>query len=151
VAILGTIDALDLPAVNLWSDPIATNVTDPTDIWDLSNFTVDAHPIHVHLVKYNVAGRIGLDGKTSIVFAKDSKNGGLQAWENGWKDRVIAYLGEVTSVAANFDIPGLYIWHYHIVEHEDNKTRVSAILLPSRTLPQAWPVRPPSGWTLFTL
>ena len=41
--------------------------------------------------------------------------------EQGFKDTVLAYPGEVTSVRATFDLPGLYVWHCHIVEHEDNE------------------------------
>jgi FtsP/CotA-like multicopper oxidase with cupredoxin domain len=37
---------------------------------------------------------------------------------------VITYPGEVTSIAADFDINGLYVWHCHIVEHEDNEMMV---------------------------
>ena len=44
--------------------------------------------------------------------------------EAGWKDTVIAYPGEVTRVNATFDIAGLYVWHCHIVEHEDNEMMV---------------------------
>jgi FtsP/CotA-like multicopper oxidase with cupredoxin domain len=47
-----------------------------------------------------------------------------EADETGWKDTVIAYPGEVTRVAATFDIDGLYVWHCHIVEHEDNEMMV---------------------------
>jgi FtsP/CotA-like multicopper oxidase with cupredoxin domain len=36
-----------------------------------------------------------------------------------FKDTVIAYPGEITRVKALFDLPGLYVWHCHIVEHED--------------------------------
>jgi FtsP/CotA-like multicopper oxidase with cupredoxin domain len=45
----------------------------------------------------------------------------VQPWERGFKDTVIAYPGEITTVRAKFDIPGLYVWHCHIVEHEDNE------------------------------
>jgi spore coat protein A len=41
--------------------------------------------------------------------------------ETGLKDTVIAYPGEVTTVRAKFDIPGRFVWHCHIVEHEDNE------------------------------
>jgi FtsP/CotA-like multicopper oxidase with cupredoxin domain len=34
---------------------------------------------------------------------------------------VIAYPGEITRVNAEFDLPGLYIWHCRIIEHEDNE------------------------------
>ena len=44
--------------------------------------------------------------------------------EAGWKDTVIAYPGEVTRVKATFDTEGLYVWHCHIVEHEDNEMMV---------------------------
>ena len=44
-----------------------------------------------------------------------------EAWETGWKDTVIAYPGEVTRIKAKFDIEGQYVWHCHIVEHEDNE------------------------------
>ena len=42
----------------------------------------------------------------------------------GYKDTVIAYPGEVTRVKAKFDIPGLYVWHCHILSHEDNEMMV---------------------------
>ena len=44
-----------------------------------------------------------------------------EANETGYKDTVIAYPGEVTRLKATFDIAGLYVWHCHIVEHEDNE------------------------------
>ena len=44
-----------------------------------------------------------------------------KAWESGFKDTVIAYPGEVTRIKARFDTPGTFVWHCHIVEHEDNE------------------------------
>ncbi|HYX91700.1 MAG TPA: multicopper oxidase domain-containing protein, partial [Myxococcaceae bacterium] len=44
-----------------------------------------------------------------------------QPWEVGQKDTIIALPGEVTKLKALFDIPGLYVWHCHIVSHEDNE------------------------------
>ena len=57
-------------------------------------------------------------------FVDDSSIGvtrNSEAWEAGFKDTVIAYPGEITRVKALFDIAGLYVWHCHIVEHEDNE------------------------------
>ena len=34
---------------------------------------------------------------------------------------MIAYPGEVTRIKARFDHPGQFVWHCHIVEHEDNE------------------------------
>jgi len=44
-----------------------------------------------------------------------------EPWETGVKDTVIAYPGQVTRVRATFDRAGQYVWHCHIVEHEDNE------------------------------
>jgi FtsP/CotA-like multicopper oxidase with cupredoxin domain len=44
-----------------------------------------------------------------------------EPWERGFKDTVIAYPGEVTRIRAQFVNPGQYVWHCHIVEHEDNE------------------------------
>jgi FtsP/CotA-like multicopper oxidase with cupredoxin domain len=44
-----------------------------------------------------------------------------ELWEKGFKDTVIAYPGEVTRVRARFANPGQFVWHCHIVEHEDNE------------------------------
>ena len=44
-----------------------------------------------------------------------------EPWETGWKDTVVVYPGELTRVKARFDIAGLFVWHCHILEHEDNE------------------------------
>lgn len=82
--------------------------------WQIYNFTEDAHPVHLHLVRFEVVGRTLFDGTPS-------PNVSLQPWESGRKDMVIAYPGEITTVRAKFDIDGLYAWHCHILEHEDNE------------------------------
>ncbi len=102
-----------------WSAPITENpMPGATETWEIYNFTMDAHPIHLHLVSFEVMGRTMMDGSPS---ANVPLNGGVEAWETGGKDTVIAYPGEITRVKATFDIEGLYVWHCHIVEHEDNE------------------------------
>jgi FtsP/CotA-like multicopper oxidase with cupredoxin domain len=44
-----------------------------------------------------------------------------EVWETGFKDTVISYPGEVTRVRGRFEVAGLFVWHCHIVEHEDNE------------------------------
>ena len=44
-----------------------------------------------------------------------------ESWETGFKDTVIAYPGQVTRIRAQFNTPGQFVWHCHIVEHEDNE------------------------------
>jgi hydroxylamine reductase (hybrid-cluster protein) len=50
-----------------------------------------------------------------------SGGNGVLPSEKGPKDVVIAYPGEITKVRATFDKSGLYVWHCHILEHEDNE------------------------------
>ena len=40
--------------------------------------------------------------------------------EQGWKDTWVTFPGEVTKVIAKFDRPGLYVWHCHILSHEEH-------------------------------
>ena len=98
--------------VQLWADPIAQNPQiGATETWELWNWSADAHPIHLHLVKFEVVERQIIGG--AVVPP--------EPWETGWKDTVIAYPGEVTRVKAEFDVGGLYVWHCHILSHEDNE------------------------------
>ena len=41
--------------------------------------------------------------------------------ETGFEDTVIAFPGQVTRIRVRFDSAGQYVWHCHIVEHEDNE------------------------------
>ena len=101
--------------VNLsWDHPITENpALGATEIWEIHNFTADAHPIHIHEVQFQVVDRQR--------FAPGRPALPPERWETGFKDTVIAYPGAITRVKALFDLPGLYVWHCHIVEHEDNE------------------------------
>lgn len=113
-ALLGTVDPLGMSTSLLWSEAITENpAVGSTEEWAIHNFTEDSHPIHLHLVKFEVVGRELIGGGTAPI--------NLQPFENGFKDTVIAYPDEITRVRAHFDIPGLYVWHCHILEHEDNE------------------------------
>jgi FtsP/CotA-like multicopper oxidase with cupredoxin domain len=93
-------------------DPITeTPGLNSTEIWEINNFTVDAHPIHLHLVMFQVINRTDALGVTT----------GPEPGETGFKDTVIVYPGGVTRVKAVYDIAGLYLWHCHILSHEDNE------------------------------
>jgi FtsP/CotA-like multicopper oxidase with cupredoxin domain len=110
-ALLGTLSGDEGNALG-WDDPITETVAlGATEIWEMHNFTEDAHPIHIHEVQFEVVGRETEDG---VVRAPEPG-------ETGLKDTVIAYPDEVTRVKATFDRAGLFVWHCHIVEHEDNE------------------------------
>jgi FtsP/CotA-like multicopper oxidase with cupredoxin domain len=96
-----------------WDDPITENPgVGDTEIWEMYNFTADAHPIHIHEVTFDVVDREGI-GTGEVR--------GPEVWETGRKDTVVAYPGEITRVRANYDRAGLFVWHCHIVEHEDHE------------------------------
>jgi FtsP/CotA-like multicopper oxidase with cupredoxin domain len=57
----------------------------------------------------------------TVRVAADSLPIGPTSSETGFKDTVIAYPGQVTRVRAQFTKPGQFVWHCHIVEHEDNE------------------------------
>jgi FtsP/CotA-like multicopper oxidase with cupredoxin domain len=110
-----------------------------TEMWRIINLTADSHPIHLHLVMFQVIDRTPFDADAYAAAQDEYIAGGQQgdppdplsfatgdpipanSWEMGWKDTVIANPGEVTRIIATFDMEGLYVWHCHILEHEDNE------------------------------
>jgi spore coat protein A len=112
-ALLGTLNSTGAPVPLGWDDPITENpALNAIEVWEMYNFTEDAHPIHIHEVQFQVVDRQPIRGGAARL---------PESWKSGFKDTVIAYPGEITRVRALFDLPGLYVWHCHIVEHEDNE------------------------------
>ena len=109
-----------------WTRSPRTPTSGDTEVWEFYNLTADAHPMHVHEVAFEVVNRQGL-----VLDADEETRAAVQvapvgcptarAWESGFKDTVIAYPGEVTRIRRQFDTPGQFVWHCHIVEHEDNE------------------------------
>jgi FtsP/CotA-like multicopper oxidase with cupredoxin domain len=127
-ALLGTVagDPNVAPGVwaqRLWMDPVTENpAVGNTEVWELYNATEDAHPMHIHEVHFEVVNRqdIVVDEDAETVQVTGSPQP-PEPWETGVKDTVIAYPGQVTRVRIRFDRPGQFVWHCHIVEHEDNE------------------------------
>ncbi|WP_206062853.1 multicopper oxidase family protein [Nocardioides piscis] len=125
-ALLGTLGADGMPQEAMWADHVTENPTrGSTEVWEFYNFTADAHPVHVHEVAFEVVDRQALvtneDGETEPPARLVGSPRAPEAWEAGVKDTVIAYPGEVTRVKASFLTAGRYVWHCHILEHEDNE------------------------------
>lgn len=112
-ALLGTLESGEGVPLG-WDDAITENpAVGATEVWELHNFTEDAHPIHIHEILFEVVNREVIE--TGAV--RDP-----EPWEVGSrKDTVIAYPGEITRVKATYDRAGLFVWHCHIVEHEDHE------------------------------
>jgi spore coat protein A len=109
-----------------WHRPVTEDPRlDSTEIWTFINTTDDSHPIHLHLVRFQI-----LDRRPFETFTYQTK-GELRYLspplppapeEAGWKDTVRADPGMVTRIIIRFEgYPGRYVWHCHILEHEDNE------------------------------
>jgi spore coat protein A, manganese oxidase len=109
----------------MWMDPITENpALGATEVWEFYNGTVDAHPMHIHEVLFELVNRQAIfvdEANQTFQVVPGSTPTLPEPWENGLKDTVIALPGQVTRVRATFDTPGQYVWHCHIVEHEDNE------------------------------
>jgi FtsP/CotA-like multicopper oxidase with cupredoxin domain len=148
-----------------------------TEIWEIINLTADAHPIHLHLVQYQLLNRQNLDVKKYMSAYAAAYGGAVvngfgppndynipnadgalggnpgvgsflkgpvnppEANEAGWKDTVTMLPGQVTRIAvrwAPMSLPAAtlpmnayypfspdgghgYVWHCHIIDHEDNE------------------------------
>jgi FtsP/CotA-like multicopper oxidase with cupredoxin domain len=108
-----------------WQDPVSENpAPGAIEIWEFYNATADAHPIHIHEILFEVVNRQAiLVDETTMTVQVDSLTAPTppEPWETGFKDTVTAYPGEVTRVRSHFGRPGQFVWHCHIVEHEDNE------------------------------
>ncbi len=123
--LLGTVDATGVWVKRLWADPVTENPSvGSTETWELYNATADAHPIHIHEVVFEVVNRQAIevdDENQQVRLAPGSTPAPPEPWERGHKDTVIAYPGQVTRVRVTFNTAGQFVWHCHIVEHEDNE------------------------------
>jgi spore coat protein A, manganese oxidase len=123
-ALLGTV-ADGMWTERKWEDPPTENPdTGATEVWEMYNTTADAHPMHIHEVVFEVVNRQALvleDDEVVQPIQLDGIPVPAEPWESGFKDTVIAYPGQVTRVRAQFRTPGQFVWHCHIVEHEDNE------------------------------
>ncbi|HSJ50208.1 MAG TPA: multicopper oxidase domain-containing protein, partial [Actinomycetota bacterium] len=108
-----------------WMDPVTENpAVGTTEVWELYNASADAHPMHIHELLFQVVNRqdIVVDESTGTVHvAEGSTAVAPEPWETGWKDTVTAYPGQVTRMRMRFAQGGQFVWHCHIVEHEDNE------------------------------
>jgi spore coat protein A len=140
-----------------WGADISENVTlGDTEEWIIVNPTADAHPIHLHLVQFQLVSRqnfrvnkyvtdwMALNGMPPVPNDWITQNppyqnylqgkiAGPRLHETGWKDTIQAFPGQVTIIRVRFapigggtypfdatQGPG-YVWHCHILDHEDNE------------------------------
>jgi spore coat protein A len=100
-------------------------VLDSVEIWSLVNLTEDTHPIHLHLVRFQLLDRQKFDADEYLTSGKLHLQGPPllpKPEEAGWKDTIRAETGTVTRIIARFEgYAGRYVWHCHVLEHGDNE------------------------------
>ncbi len=87
---------------NTFHQPIGENPPENSvQEWDFVNNTADSHPMHVHLVQFQVVSRRDVG---AVIPAAGTL---VHAWEKGWKDTVAVHPGQITRVKAKFELPQL--------------------------------------------
>ncbi|MGC2619762.1 MAG: multicopper oxidase [Acidobacteriaceae bacterium] len=107
-----------------YDDPVTeTPMLGSLEKWRFINTTDDAHPMHFHLVQFQILERQGFDagafsqGRLALVGARRSPAPN----EAGWKDTAVVSPGEVLTILVRFEgYTGRYVYHCHMLEHEDN-------------------------------
>ncbi|WP_428912366.1 multicopper oxidase family protein [Niallia sp. Krafla_26] len=108
----------------MYHDPCTEKpALDSIEIWNFINTTPVSHPMHIHLIQGKILGRRPFDVDKYL-------NEGIlemgpmelpRDYETGFKDVFKADIGYVTSVIMHWkDFTGHYIWHCHLLEHEDH-------------------------------
>ncbi len=138
IQLLGTNQAQNGAFGRAYEDPATeTPSAGATEVWQIANLTGDTHPIHFHLVNVQVLGRQPFNVDTySGTPSYTGPARGPDRTELGWKETVRMHPGEVTTVIMRFDLPAApphvvvplsprtggheYVWHCHILEHEEH-------------------------------
>jgi spore coat protein A len=109
-----------------WHDPVTEKPElDSVEIWSLANTTADIHPIHLHLVRFQVLDRQPFDADEYLLSGKLNYVGPATPpppGDEGWKDTVQTYGETVTRIIVRFEgYTGRYVWHCHLLEHAANE------------------------------
>jgi len=118
-----------------WDMPVTEDpVIDTTEIWELVNTTEDSHPIHLHMVRFQLLDRRSFDEPLYFRTREIRYTGPVvppESFEHGWKDTIRAHSKMITRIIVRFEgFTGRYVWHCHILEHEDNEMMRPYDVLP---------------------
>jgi FtsP/CotA-like multicopper oxidase with cupredoxin domain len=86
------------------------------EIWEFTNATYDAHPVHIHDIQWQIL---------------DTNGQKPPAGDQGWKDTfLIPALGSVRVIGKFINLTGIYVFHCHKLEHEDHAMMAQFEVLP---------------------
>ncbi len=108
-----------------WHEPVTeTPKLNSTEIWEFVNLTEDTHPMHLHLVRFQILDRRPFDTTDYLLNKKlrfTAEAAPPDPNELGWKDTVQCPPGMITRIIVRFEgFTGKYLYHCHILEHEAN-------------------------------
>jgi spore coat protein A len=126
-------------------------VLDRYEIWQLINLTDDTHPIHVHLDPFQILSRrpiryqipdhgiedLAITAAVTLERDPDDKLGHtIDDNERGLKDTVRVNPNEIAEIAVRFTTySGRYMYHCHILEHEDRDMMRPIVIMPAELMP----------------
>ncbi|HEV2463881.1 MAG TPA: multicopper oxidase domain-containing protein [Acidobacteriaceae bacterium] len=110
-----------------WASPVTEIMKlGTTEIWSLANLTQDTHPIHLHMVRFQILDRRSFSADdylatNTLPLRYTGPAMPPEPHEMGWKDVVQCPPGTLTRIIVPFQpYAGRYLWHCHILEHEAN-------------------------------
>jgi len=126
-------------------------VLDRYEVWQLINLTSDTHPIHVHLDPFQILSRRpiryqipehGIEDRAltaAVILERDpGDNLGhtIDDNERGLKDTIRVNPSEIVEIAVRFTTySGRYMYHCHILEHEDRDMMRPFVTMPADLMP----------------
>jgi len=121
------------------------------EVWQLINLTGDTHPIHIHLEPFHVLARRpiavtvpgnGIGDRDTTATVRLARDPGdeldhvIDANERGPKDTVRVNPHEIVELAIRFQAySGRYMYHCHILEHEDRDMMRPIVIMPAQLMP----------------
>src|SRR5690348_11533377 len=121
------------------------------EVWQLINLTGDTHPIHVHLDPFQILSRcpiryqipdhgiedLAITASVTLERDPDDELGHtIDDNERGLKDTVRVNPHEITEIAVRFTAySGRYMYHCHILEHEDRDMMRPFVTMPAELMP----------------
>lgn len=119
-----------------YDDPVTETVKlGTTEKWRFINTSDDAHPMHLHLIQFQILHRQGFDLGTYQLNGKIKPVGAPRpprASETGWKDTATVNPGDILTILARFEgYEGRYVFHCHMLEHEDNDMMRPYVVIPA--------------------
>jgi spore coat protein A len=124
---------------------------DEYEVWKIVNLTGDTHPIHLHLDPFQILARhpirheIPADGigerdlEATVTLGRDPDDEldhTIDDNERGLKDTIRVNPNEIVEIAVRFTTySGRYMYHCHILEHEDRDMMRPFVTMPAELMP----------------